>query len=116
MLLAIALSILLLVCFNYMNIAIASASNRLKEIGVRKVMGSNRKQIIFQFILENLILCTIGVMVGLFLAKFIFLPWFSQIAGIDLAKNLFENAHVWLALAGLIFITVLGGAAYPSIY
>ena len=116
MLLAIAISILLLVCFNYMNIAIASASNRLKEIGVRKVMGSNRKQIIFQFILENFILCTIGVMIGLLLAKFIFLPWFSQIATIDLAKNVFKNAHVWWALVALIFITVLGGAAYPSIY
>ena len=116
MLLAIALSILLLVCFNYMNIAIASASNRLKEIGIRKVMGSKRKQIIFQFILENLILCTIGVMIGLLLAKFIFLPWFSQIANIDLAQKLFENVHAWWALLALIFITVLGGAAYPSIY
>ena len=116
MLFAIAISILLLVCFNYMNIAIASASNRLKEIGVRKVMGSNRKQIIFQFIVENCILCTIGVMIGLLLAKFFFLPWFSQIATIDLAKNVFENAHVWWALIALIFITVLGGAAYPSIY
>ncbi len=116
MLLAIALSILLLVCFNYMNIAIASASNRLKEIGIRKVMGSKRKQIIFQFILENLILCTIGVIIGLLLAKFIFLPWFSQIANIDLAQKLFENVHAWWALLALIFITVLGGAAYPSIY
>ncbi|MBX9781797.1 MAG: ABC transporter permease [Chitinophagaceae bacterium] len=116
MLLAIAISILLLVCFNYMNIAIASASSRLKEIGIRKVMGSNRKQIIFQFILENLILCTAGVFIGLFLAKFIFLPWFSQIANIDLAQKLFENVHAWWALLALIFITVLGGAAYPSIY
>ena len=116
MLLAIAISILLLVCFNYMNIAIASASTRLKEIGIRKVMGSNRKQIIFQFILENLILCTFGVMIGLLLAKFIFLSWFSQIANIDLAQKLFENAHAWWALLALVFITVLGGAAYPSIY
>jgi putative ABC transport system permease protein len=116
MLLAIAISVLLLVCFNYMNIAIASASNRLKEIGIRKVMGSKRKQIIFQFILENLILCTTGVIIGLLLAKFIFLPWFSQIATIDLGQKLFENMHAWWALLALIFITVLGGAAYPSIY
>lgn len=116
MLLAIAVSILLLVCFNYMNIAIASASSRLKEIGIRKVMGSKRNQIILQFILENLILCTIGVIIGLFLAKLIFLPWFSQIANIDLAQKLFVNTHAWWALLALIFITVLGGAAYPSIY
>jgi putative ABC transport system permease protein len=116
MLLAIGISILLLVCFNYMNIAVASASNRLKEIGVRKVMGSNRGQIIFQFFLENLILCTIGVFLGLLLAEMLFLPWFSQIANVDLTEKLFQNLRLWLALLALIIITVIGGAAYPSFY
>jgi len=72
MLLIIGAALLLLVYFNYMNIAIASASTRLKEIGVRKVMGSSRKQIIFQFIFENLILCTIAVAIGLLLAQIYF--------------------------------------------
>lgn len=116
MLISVAVSILLLVCFNYMNIAVASASNRLKEIGVRKSMGSSRKQIIFQFILENSILCSIGVVSGLLLAKTVFLPWFSQMAGIDLAEKLFTNTRVWLSLIALTAITVLGGAAYPSLY
>lgn len=116
MLLAIAVSILLLVCFNYMNIAVASAANRLKEIGVRKVMGSSRKQIIFQFILENLILCTVGVVASLLLARLFFLPWFSQIANIDLTQKLFANIRVWLILFVLIIVTVIGGAAYPSFY
>ena len=116
MLLAIAVAILLLVCFNYMNIAVASASNRLKEIGVRKVMGSSRKQIIFQFLLENFILCIIGVGLGLFLAKTLFLPWFTTIVDIDLTEKLFENVRLWWALVALVFITVLGGAAYPSFY
>jgi putative ABC transport system permease protein len=116
MLLVIAIATLLLVYFNYMNIAIASASTRLKEIGVRKVMGSTRKQIIYQFILENIILCTIGISVGLFLAKYIFLPWFSQIANIDLAKNLFNNYRTWAALVALIIVSALSGAAYPSFY
>ena len=116
MLLAIAISILTLVCFNYMNIAVASASNRLKEIGVRKVMGSSRQQIIFQFLLENLILCLIGLGLGLFLAKMLFLPWFMTIADVDLTEKLFENRRLWGALVALLFITVLGGAAYPSFY
>lgn len=116
MLIAIAASILLLVCFNFMNIAVASASNRLKEIGVRKVMGSDRKQIIFQFILENFILCTIGVGLGLLLANALFLPWFSRIAGFDLTQKVFSNGHIWLALVALVLLTVLGGAAYPSFY
>lgn len=116
MLLVIAISTLLLVYFNYMNIAIASAFQRLKEIGVRKVMGSSRKQIILQFIFENLILCTIAVLLGLLLAKFIFIPWFSKIANVDLAVNIFTNYRIWLALAGLIIVSALGGSAYPSFY
>jgi putative ABC transport system permease protein len=112
----IAISTLLLVYFNYMNIAIASAATRLKEIGVRKVMGSKRRQIIVQFILENLILCTIAVGVGLLLAKYIFLPWFMQIAPVDLTKNLFNNYRTWAALGALVIISALSGAAYPSFY
>ncbi|MDB5025287.1 MAG: hypothetical protein JWP78_3042 [Mucilaginibacter sp.] len=116
MLVVIAIATLLLVYFNYMNIAMASASTRLKEIGVRKVMGSSRKQIIVQFILENVIICTIAVAVGLFLAKYLFLPWFSQIANVDLSQNLFTNYRTWMALLALIVISALSGAAYPSFY
>lgn len=116
MLLFIGLSTLLLVYFNYMNIAIAAASTRLKEIGIRKVMGSRRKQIIFQFIIENLIQCTLAVVAGLLLAKIIFLPLFSRIVNIDLTQDLFKNYRTWLALGLLIILSAISGAAYPSIY
>ncbi len=116
MLAVIAIATLLLVYFNYMNIAIASASTRLKEIGVRKVMGSSRKQIIFQFIFENLILCIIAVAVGLLLAKYIFIPWFYQIATISFAEALFSNYRTWVALSALVVISAISGAAYPSFY
>ena len=79
-------------------------------------MGSRRKQIIFQFIIENVILCTVAIVVGLLLAKFIFLPLFSQIVNIDLTQNLFYNYRTWVALLLLIIISALSGAAYPSIY
>ncbi|MGV8878663.1 MAG: ABC transporter permease [Sphingobacteriaceae bacterium] len=116
MLLVIGLSILLLVYFNYINIAIASASSRLKEIGVRKVIGSSRMQIIFQFILEHLIVCITAVAAGLVLAKFVFMPWFSEIANLELGQKLFTNYRTWLALLVLILLSALSGAAYPSIY
>jgi len=116
MLLVIAAALLLLVYFNYMNIAFASASARLKEIGVRKVMGSSRKQIIFQFILENLILCTIAVGIGLLLAKYSFIPWFHQIANVELGQTLFSNHRTWVTLLILIVVSALSGAAYPSFY
>ncbi len=116
MLLVIGLATLLLVYFNYMNIAIAAASTRLKEIGIRKVMGSQRKQIIFQFIIENVILCTVAISVGILLAKFIFLPLFSQIVNVDLTQGLFNNYRTWAALLLLIIVSALSGAAYPAIY
>jgi putative ABC transport system permease protein len=116
MLLVIAIATLLLVYFNYMNIAIASASTRLKEIGVRKVMGSTRKQIIFQFIFENLILCTVGVTLGLVFAKSIFIPWFTQIANVEFGGSMFSNYRTWVALVALIIVSALSGAAYPSFY
>ncbi|HEY4195943.1 MAG TPA: ABC transporter permease, partial [Mucilaginibacter sp.] len=116
MLFVIAVATLLLVYFNYMNIAIASASTRLKEIGVRKIMGSSRKQIIIQFITENIVLCFLAVIIGLFLARYIFIPWFSEIANIDLAKGLFYNYRTWLALLSLIVISALSGASYPAFY
>ncbi len=116
MLLIIAIATLLLVYFNYMNIAIASASARLKEIGVRKVMGSSRKQIIIQFILENIILCTIAVMIGVLLAKYLFIPWFAQIVNVDLSKSMFANYRTWVTLLILIVVSAISGAAYPSFY
>ncbi len=116
MLVVIGIAVLLLVYFNYMNIAIASASTRLKEIGVRKVMGSSRKQIIIQFITENLILCTIGVMLGAALGRVLFVPLFGQMADVDLSTGMFTNYRVWIALISLIILSALGGASYPSFY
>lgn len=116
MLSVIAVAILLLVYFNYTNMAMASASNRLKEIGVRKVLGSSRKQIIFQFLMENLILCTVAVSIGLLLAKWVFLPLFSQIAQVELEQQLFTNYRIWAALLFLIGISALSGAVYPSFF
>lgn len=116
MLIVIALSILLMVYFNYINIVVASASSRLKEISVRKVMGSSRKQIIFQFIIENLIICTLAVFLGLLLAEVFFFPWFSSIAGFDLGTGFFLNFRTWIATLVLILISALSAAIYPSFY
>jgi putative ABC transport system permease protein len=116
MLLVIAVAILLLVYFNYMNITIATAASRLKEISVRKVMGSNRKQIVLQFIIENLMLCTMAVLAGLFLAKVFFIPWFSSIANVDFGKELFSSYNIWIALVVLVIVSALSGAAYPALY
>ena len=74
-----ALLILLIACFNFTNTSIAFSSRRLKEIGVRKVAGGHRKQIITQFMIENFLLTLLGLLLGLFLARFLDIHLFSNV-------------------------------------
>lgn len=118
LLLSIVAILLSLACFNYMNIAVASASTRIKEIGVRKVVGGVRAQIIIQFLIENALLCTIAAGIGLLLAKFIFLPWFNSVGDLNFIFeiNPLKDPVLLLFLIGMIVLTTLGGTAYPAFY
>ena len=111
----VALFLLLLACFNYMNIAIASAGNRLKEIGVRKVIGSRRWQLIQQFLGENILLCLIALVFGAILAQFIFVPtWNSLFQGENLVID--YTSSIWLFFIALLLFTGLVAGIYPSLY
>ncbi len=113
---AIATFILILAVFNYINISVLMASKRLKEIGVRKVIGSRRSQLVFQFLTENLLVCFFAIFLGCLLAGFIFLPGFNEIASKNLKIDLFRDSYVWMFLgAMLLFITIVSGL-YPAIY
>lgn len=112
----IAFVMLLLVCFNYINIAMASATGRLREISVRKVMGSARWQIIGQFLVENALVCLAALGMGLLLAQTVFLPWFKNLIGADEFSVDYTHPLLWQFLAVLFVATVLGGAAYPAFY
>ncbi|MEB2782402.1 ABC transporter permease [Algoriphagus sp. C2-6-M1] len=113
---AIGLFILVLAIFNYINISVLMASRRLKEIGVRKVIGSRRSQLVFQFLSENLIVCFFAILLGCLLAGFIFLPGFNDIASKNLKIDLLNDKYVWMFLGSmLVFITLISGL-YPAIY
>ncbi|MEZ4972427.1 MAG: ABC transporter permease [Cyclobacteriaceae bacterium] len=114
-LIVISFFLIIMACFNYMNIAIAMASFRVKEIGVRKVMGSARSQLIKQFITENLILCVLALATGLILAETVFVPSFSSYFGLSLWLD-YGNAWLWITCIGLIVLAALGGAGYPAFY
>jgi ABC-type antimicrobial peptide transport system permease subunit len=118
LLFVIGLFLLLQACVNYINISLASGTRRLKEIGIRKVVGSNRYQIIKQFLGENLLLCFFALIGGLFLTEFIFLPGLFQITGhresVSLI-DLFINTHLWMFLILLLMFTGVGAGAYPSL-
>ncbi len=111
----IAIFMLALACFNYINIAIVSASKRLKEIGVRKVIGANRNRIIIQFLTENVVVTSFALLIGLLLGMFVITPWFTQFTGWPLEVKLW-NGNLWIFLVGLLLFTGLSSGIYPAFY
>ncbi len=112
----IGIFMMLLACFNYINISIVSATKRLKEIGIRKVIGGTKRQLVFQFIGENLIVCLFALILGSLLARFLFGPWFDNLFSIGLSLELYQNPKAWLFFFVLLMITGLGSGAYPAFY
>ncbi|NUO80579.1 ABC transporter permease [candidate division KSB1 bacterium] len=112
----IALMMLALSCFNYVNIALGGVSRRLKEIGIRKVMGGQREQLMAQFMAENLLLCFFALAFGLMLTESLFVPLLNDVMVLQSKLSFSENTSLWLMLAGLLALTALASGAYPSLY
>ena len=111
-----AILILLVACFNFTNTAIANSNRRLKEIGVRKVMGGSRKQLITQFMAENLTVCFLGLVMSLFIAAWL-VPAYSAMWGdMNLELNFAEDTRLFVFLAILLVFTTLLAGFYPSLY
>lgn len=107
--------VLLLACMNYINIGIVSAAKRLKEIGVRKVIGANRSAVLFQLLAENLLLTSFALLFGLFLAYSTFIPWFNSLFGRGLELTLTQST-LWLFLGSMLLITGFASGIYPALY
>ncbi len=112
---AIAVFMLLLSTINYINISLAMIMKRLKEIGVRKIIGSPRRQLVVQFLTENLLLCSLSILIGLLLAQAIFLPGFNQIAGTSFKLNLLGHQNFIFFLIGLLVFITMASGLYPAI-
>lgn len=112
------LSILLmaLACINYMNIAIASAGYRLKEIGIRKVIGGSRRSLIFQFLAENVIICLLALILAVAFTEYVTLPAFNSIGVLQFENDYFGNPMLLSFIIGVLIISILGGAGYPALY
>ncbi|MEP1034216.1 FtsX-like permease family protein [Ekhidna sp.] len=107
---------LLIACFNFTNTSIAISSKRLKEIGIRKVMGSGRKQLIFQFMGENLILSFGGLIVALGISYFLVPAYSAMWDFINLELDFMANPEIFYFLIGLLIFTSIIAGAYPSLY
>jgi len=109
--------ILLIACFNLTNTAIAISSRRLKEIGIRKVMGGMRAQLIVQFIGETTAICLLGILVGVGLSEIFVEGWNRLTMGMLRLKPhyLDDPSFLLFLLVVLIFTGILAGS-YPAFY
>lgn len=112
----IAIFMLILATFNYINIATAMATKRVKEIGIRKVIGSRRGQLIVQFLTENLILCALSMVVGCLIAAGFFIPKFNTISGSTIKLDLLHHTNLKVFLVGLLLFLTFASGAYPAFF
>lgn len=112
---AIAGLLLALACLNYINIAIVTATRRLKEIGIRKSIGATRKTVIVQFLTENVLMMLLALAVGLVLGMTFFIPGFERLWDFNMGFKL-TDLSLWPYLAGVLLLTSLASGLYPSLY
>jgi len=111
---AIAVLILFLACINFMNLSTARATQRAKEVGVRKSLGAYNSQLVVQFIGESVVFSTISFVLSLGFVTLLF-PYFIDLLGVDMQFALFDG----LLVVGLLMLAILVGAiagSYPAFY
>jgi putative ABC transport system permease protein len=109
----ISLLVLIIACFNFINLSIGKAATRLKEIGVRKVLGSKRKQLIQQFWFESLMYSFLSLLIGLVLAE-LFLPSFNRLSQKSLSLNAFSGGGTFVFCISLVFFVGIVAGSYPA--
>ncbi|MEN8248189.1 MAG: FtsX-like permease family protein [Bacteroidota bacterium] len=108
--------LLLLACFNFTNTSIAIANRRLKEIGIRKVMGSQRSQLIAQFLSENLIMAFLALIAGLIIAEFLIPAYTEMWPFLHIEMAYTENIQFFVFLVILLILTGILAGSYPAFY
>ncbi|MBX3238595.1 MAG: ABC transporter permease [Chitinophagaceae bacterium] len=111
----VALFMLLIACINYMNLTTARSARRAKEIGVRKVTGSSKLQLVAQFLVESIFTAFIALVFSIGLIA-LFLPMFNTLSGKSISfGTLLEPGTFFILLAVVIFVGLTGGS-YPAFY
>src|SRR4030095_431428 len=105
--------LLLFACVNFINLATAQAVNRSKEVGVRKVMGSNRRQLSLQFMSETVLITLFATVAGIALAL-LALPLLRKLLEVPIQMNLFGNPMIILFLVAVAIVVSLLSGTYPS--
>ena len=111
---AIAILILVMACINFMNLATARSEHRAREVGIRKSVGSSRKQLITQFIGESLLIAVIAFLVSIVLVE-LALPFYNELVSKQLELN-YTSSFFWLFSLLFVSFTALLAGSYPAFY
>lgn len=112
---AVAFFMLLIACINYMNLTTARSARRAKEIGIRKVTGSSKKQLVLQFLSESLLTSFVAVLLSIILV-FVLMSVFNSISGKAFTLKTLLQPFTILLLLSIVFFTGLLGGSYPAFY
>ena len=112
---AVALFMLFIACINFMNLSTASATKRAKEVGIKKVLGSGKKQLVYQFLTESFI-ATLTAMAVATILLLVSLPLFNSLSGKELQLSYLLKPSVFIFLLVLTLVIALLAGGYPAFY
>jgi len=112
---AIAILIILIACINFINLSTAIAIKRAKEVGLRKLVGSKKRTLVGQFLIEAFLISIISVILGLLLAE-VLLPYFNNLSGNKLDITYIDNPYTIPVLIGIVLVTGFLAGIYPAYY
>lgn len=111
----VAIFLILIAAMNYMNLATARSTRRAREVGLRKVVGSRRSVLIFQFLGESIVLTLISLIISTIL-MIVLLPKFNLLAGKSFSPEILYSPVVLISLLGIVIITGIFGGSYPAMF
>ncbi|NIO48659.1 MAG: FtsX-like permease family protein [Candidatus Aminicenantes bacterium] len=111
----VAFFVLIIACINFMNLATARSSNRAKEVGLRKVVGARRPQLMGQFFYESVLMALLSLILAVVLVE-LFLPAFRDLSGKPLDLGFSSNINVLLAIVVMTLITGFLSGTYPALF
>ncbi len=112
---AVAVLILVIACVNFMNLATARSAERGREVGMRKVLGADRRQLFNQFMGESFLMTFLAIVLAIALV-YLVMPVFNDFISKDLSFNIFQNASLLAGLATLFVIVALLAGTYPALF
>lgn len=112
---AVAFFILIIACINFMNLTTAQSLKRAREVGIRKVVGSKKSQLVFQFLSESVVISFVSLVLAIFLL-FVVVPKFNELSGKEIVFNPLQNGFAWLLFATITFFVGVLAGTYPAFF